>query len=146
VGFCTIYGDQAGGLSQLSDLYKGEVWELSRWYNKHHKKELIPVEIIDKQPSAELAPNQKDSDSLPPYDILDAILKLYIERDLLNKKDIDKNEKMLYNVPKSEILRVIKMVDRAEFKRRQAPPTIRIHKRAFGSGRRLPIVQKFERR
>jgi NAD+ synthetase len=147
VGYTTLYGDMSGGLAPLSDLYKGEVWELSRWYNEKHGKELIPNIIINKEPSAELSPNQKDTDSLPPYQLLDVILKIYIEGHLLDKKELDNCHKILYNsvVTQKEIKRVIDMVDRAEFKRRQAPPGIRCHKRSFGSGRRLPIVQKFER-
>jgi len=147
VGYTTYLGDMSGGISPLADLYKGEVWELSRWYNEKHGKELIPNIIINKEPSAELAPNQKDTDSLPPYQLLDIILKIYIEGHLLDKKELDNCHKILYNsgVTQKEIKRVLNMVDRAEFKRRQAPPGIRCHKRSFGSGRRLPIVQKFER-
>jgi NAD+ synthetase len=147
VGYCTYLGDMSGGMSPLADLYKGEVWELSRWYNEKHGKEIIPNIIINKEPSAELSPNQKDTDSLPPYQLLDIILKIYIEGYLLDKKELDNYHKILYNsgIPQKEIKRVLNMVDHSEFKRRQAPPGIRCHKRSFGSGRRLPIVQKFER-
>jgi NAD+ synthetase len=147
VGYTTYLGDMSGGLAPLGDIYKTEVWELSKWYNdtKHKGKELIPNIIINKEPSAELSPNQKDTDSLPPYQLLDIILKVYIEGYLLDKKELDKLNKILYNVPVNEIKRILNMVDRAEFKRRQAPINIRCHRRSFGSGRRLPIVQKFER-
>jgi NAD+ synthetase len=128
VGYTTLYGDMSGGLAPISDLYKTEVWALSKYYNELHGKEIIPNAIIYKAPSAELRPDQKDTDSLPPYPVLDKILIDYIEEG-----------KMVQNDPIAT--RVYDLVDRSEFKRRQAPPTIRVHKIAFGAGRKLPIVK-----
>jgi NAD+ synthase (glutamine-hydrolysing) len=148
VGYTTLYGDMSGGLAPISDLYKTEVWELAKYYNtKWHKESTtkrIPECIIEKRPSAELAEGQKDTDSLPPYPILDAFLRLYIEGDLLSDEEKQAYKKTCdtYLAP-TEIMRLCKLVDNSEFKRRQAPPTIRVHKRAWGAGRRLPIVQKY---
>lgn len=128
VGYTTLYGDMSGGLAPISDLYKTEVWALARYYNELHGKEVIPATIINKAPSAELKPDQKDTDSLPPYEILDKYLFDYIE-----------NGVMAVNDPIAS--RVYQLVDNSEFKRRQAPPTIRVHKIAFGAGRKLPIVK-----
>jgi len=151
VGYCTLYGDMNGGLAVLADVYKTEVFALAREINAQAGRELIPVAIIDKPPSAELAPDQKDTDSLPPYPVLDAVLKLYIEGSYLSNEE---RNRCLLTI--SDYLRplkdqdaydltgkITKMVDRAEFKRRQAPPCIRVHPRAFGAGRRLPIAQRF---
>ncbi len=140
VGYCTLYGDMAGGLSVISDLYKTEVFALCRWLNDvWYKRELIPREIITKPPSAELRPDQKDSDSLPEYDMLDAILYKYIElqmgRDQIAEELGDRET----------VNRIISMVDLNEYKRRQAPPGLRVSSKAFGSGRRLPIVQGWTR-
>lgn len=139
VGYCTIYGDMCGGFAPISDLYKTEVFDLAKYYNKIHKKEIIPKTIITKPPSAELAPDQKDTDSLPAYPVLDTVLQHYIEQDLNYIKDY-----VEYNaLDKNLISKIEKMVDKAEYKRRQAPPTIRIHGKAWGAGRRLPIAQQF---
>jgi NAD+ synthase (glutamine-hydrolysing) len=135
VGYGTLYGDMAGGISVLGDLYKTEVFDLSWHINK--EKEVIPTNIITKPPSAELRPDQKDSDSLPDYDDLDRILKLYIEECLSPSNIIDLgNEEEL-------VRRTIKMVNINEYKRYQAPPIIRISDKAFGMGRRMPIVGKY---
>ena len=148
VGYCTIHGDTCGGIAPISDLYKTEVYELAKYINEIHCYERIPNKIIVKEPSAELSDGQKDTDSLPPYDILDAILRLYIEFDfkteIENKNDINLIEKFYRrkNV-KKEVERILRMVDKAEFKRRQSPPTIRVHKKAFGFGRRLPVAQNY---
>lgn len=136
VGYCTLYGDMAGGLSVIADVYKTDVYALCRWLNTtHYRKSVIPESILTKEPSAELRPGQKDADSLPPYEVLDRILKLYVE-DQAPVADI------LSAVPDAEtVRRVIRLVDRNEYKRRQAAPGLRISPKAFGIGRRLPIVQ-----
>ncbi len=143
VGYATLYGDMNGGLNLIGDLYKLDVFALSRWINTHAGRVLIPTEIIDKEPSAELAPDQKDSDSLPTYPILDAILRLAIEGGALPASEVATLRAFLANVPISEVERVLRMITRAEFKRRQAPPIIRCQRRAFGIGWRMPIAQRF---
>lgn len=141
VGYCTLYGDMAGGLAVISDLYKTEVYEVSRWLNESYfSREMIPQTILDKPPSAELRPDQKDSDSLPDYDTLDRILKAYIEEQLSGKEIAD-------NGFKSDVVdKVIRMVDLNEYKRRQAAPGLRVSPKAFGVGRRMPIVQQWSNR
>ena len=144
VGYCTLYGDMNGGLNLIGDLYKTEVFSLARKINKIHG-ELVPVQILNKPPSAELFDDQKDSDSLPPYDLLDAILRLYLERDLLSKTEIETAWATINQHKASEQLieKIMGMVDKAEFKRWQSCPILRMHARAFGSGRRYPIAQGF---
>jgi NAD+ synthase (glutamine-hydrolysing) len=132
-----------GGLNLIGDLYKMDVFALARWINQDAGQTLIPESIITKAPSAELAPGQKDSDSLPEYPILDAILRLAIEGQMMPTIEVQQLRVMLRDVPKSEIERVLAMIARAEFKRRQAPPIIRCQRRAFGIGWRMPIAQRF---
>jgi NAD+ synthase (glutamine-hydrolysing) len=134
-GYGTLYGDMTGGLSVLGDLYKVQVFALARYINK--KRIIIPENIITKEPSAELRPNQKDSDSLPDYTILDKILYLYIER--------RQGPKEIIAAGFDEVLvkRVLKMVNLNEYKRNQFCPIIRVSTKAFGVGRRLPIVAKY---
>ena len=135
VGYGTLYGDMCGGISVLGDTYKTEVYELAHYINR--EKEIIPENIITKPPSAELRPDQKDSDSLPEYPVLDKILFQYIEQRLGPKELIEMGfEKPLVD-------RVLKMVNTNEYKRYQAPPVLRVSTKAFGSGRRLPIVAKY---
>ena len=137
VGYCTLYGDMAGGLALLSDVPKTMVYALAELINQG--REVIPGASIEKPPSAELRPNQKDQDSLPPYDVLDRILKAYIE-DVNSPKEI--SARYGYHL---ELVRSIAVrVDRNEYKRRQAPPGLKITSRAFGLGRPFPIAQKFE--
>ncbi|MBS1842455.1 MAG: NAD+ synthase [Acidobacteria bacterium] len=137
VGYCTLYGDMAGGLAVISDVPKLMVYELANWINSGGR-ELIPRATIEKPPSAELRPDQKDEDSLPPYDVLDRILKAYIE-DLKSPQDIaDK-----YGFEIKMVREIALMVDRNEYKRKQAAPGLKITSRAFGSGRPFPIAQKF---
>jgi NAD+ synthase (glutamine-hydrolysing) len=136
VGYATLYGDMAGGFAVLKDVYKGWVYRLVRWRNEREGRELVPSSVLDRKPSAELRYEQLDEDSLPPYDVLDAILEAYIEGDL----DVDQIVRM--GLPREDVERVIAMVDRAEYKRRQAPPGIRISTRAFGRDRRLPITNR----
>jgi len=139
VGYATLYGDMNGGLNPIGDLYKTEVYELSKWLNQHHfGKEIIPKEIIEKPPSAELRPGQKDTDSLPEYRTLDDILWRYLE--LIQ----DANTIIKEGAHKKEVvLRILRMVDFNEFKRFQAPPILKLSSKAFGTGRRWPIVQKW---
>jgi len=134
VGYFTIYGDACGGMAPISDLYKMEVYAIARYINELHGKEMIPQVIIDKEPSAELAPDQRDTDSLPPYPVLDAILKHLVEGEELSSPTAISSDTM------SKVKRLIK---NAEFKRRQAAITIKMHNKAFGYGRRIPIAQKW---
>jgi NAD+ synthetase len=138
VGYCTLYGDMAGGLAVISDVPKTTVWELSRWINQHDGREVIPWSSINKVPSAELRPNQTDQDSLPPYELLDAILHHYIE------DEMGAAEIIAAGFDAATVTRVIKMTDRAEYKRRQAAPGLKVTSRAFGFGRRMPIAQNYD--
>ena len=149
VGYCTLYGDTNGGLGLLGDLYKTEVFELSRHINQHAGRELIPQVIIDKPPSAELAPGQKDEDSLPPYPVLDEILKWHIEGQHLPGKEYIQAAAFVEQLRQQPggpetIARVQKLVFRSEYKRRQAPPMLRVRPRAFGTGRQMPIAAHYE--
>ena len=136
VGYSTLYGDMCGGLSVIGDLYKEQVYELARFMNREYR--VIPKEILDKEPSAELRPDQKDSDSLPDYSILDKILFHYIEE----KKGWKEIVKLGMN---EELVRkIIRLVDKNEYKRFQASPTLRISHKAFGIGRQMPIVAKYD--
>ena len=143
VGYATLYGDMNGGLNLIGDLYKMDVYALSRWINEQAGRELIPQAIIDKEPSAELAPGQKDSDALPIYPVLDAILRLAIEGPSLAPDEAAALRAFLRPTPLCDVDRVLKLIARAEFKRRQAPPIIRCQRRAFGIGWRMPIAQAF---
>jgi NAD+ synthetase len=136
VGYCTLYGDMAGGLAVISDVPKLMVYELARWINRD--RELIPRSTIEKAPSAELRPDQKDEDSLPPYDVLDRILKAYIE-DLRSPQEIADH----YGFDLKLVRDIALLVDRNEYKRKQAAPGLKITSRAFGFGRPFPIAQKF---
>jgi len=135
VGYCTLYGDMCGGLAVISDVFKTQVYALSRWINR--EREIIPQNTIDKAPSAELRPNQTDQDSLPPYDQLDAILKGYVE-DGLSRADL-----VAQGFPEAVVNDVVRKVDLSEYKRKQAAPGLKITPLAFGVGRRIPIVQKY---
>jgi NAD+ synthase (glutamine-hydrolysing) len=137
-GYSTLYGDMVGGFVVLKDIPKTLVYKLARHRNSLDIRELIPEDILKRAPSAELKPGQKDTDTLPPYPILDQILKYYVEEDkgFEEIKDLGFDE--------GTITRVIRMVDRSEYKRRQAPPGIKITARAFGKDRRLPITNKYK--
>src|SRR6267378_6343257 len=135
VGYCTLYGDMAGGLAVISDVPKTIVYELARWINR--KREVIPKSTIEKPPSAELKPNQKDQDTLPPYEILDQILRLYVE-DNLSARDI-----IGRGFDENTVRWVQRRVDLNEYKREQAAPGLKVTSRAFGLGRRMPIAQKY---
>src|SRR6266571_1893866 len=136
VGYCTLYGDMAGGLAVISDVPKLMVYELARWINRD--REVVPRSTIEKAPSAELRPNQKDEDSLPPYEVLDRILKAYIE-DLRNPQEISDR----YGFDLKLVRDIALLVDRNEYKRKQSAPGLKITSRAFGFGRPFPIAQKF---
>ncbi|MFC3682182.1 NAD+ synthase [Hydrogenophaga luteola] len=145
VGYCTLYGDTNGGLGLIGDLYKTEVFALARHLNDAAGREIIPQAIIEKPPSAELAPDQKDTDSLPPYEVLDEVLKHLIEGHGLAREErieVEAYVARLVQQPEGAALvdRVRRMVARSEYKRRQAPPIIRVRARAFGSGRQMPIA------
>ena len=138
VGYATLYGDMAGGFAVLKDVYKGQVYRLVRWRNEQEGRELVPASVLERPPSAELRYEQRDDESLPPYEVLDQILEGYIEEDL------DAAELVHRGLPAAEVERVIRMVDRAEYKRRQAPPGIKISTKAFGRDRRLPITNRHQ--
>ena len=135
VGYGTLYGDMCGGLSVIGDLYKTDIYELAQYINRN--EEVIPGNIITKPPSAELRPGQKDSDSLPPYDVLDSVLYQYIEQ----AKGPD--EIIAQGFDEALVLRILRMVNNNEFKRHQTPPILRVSSKAFGRGRRMPIVAKY---
>ncbi len=145
VGYCTLYGDTNGGLGLLGDLYKTEVFALSRHLNASAGREIIPEAIIDKPPSAELAPDQKDEDSLPPYAVLDEILKILIEGQRLSTLEYNAAQQFVERLAQTDagrqtVAKVQRMVHRSEYKRRQAPPILRLRPRAFGTGRQMPIA------
>jgi NAD+ synthase (glutamine-hydrolysing) len=136
VGYCTLYGDTVGGLAVLGDVYKGDVYALARHANR--ERERIPARTIAKPPSAELAPDQLDSDDLPPYDVLDAVLRQAIEG--------ERGAASLEPPPgatRETALGILRRLDRNEYKRRQSPLVLRVSTKAFGSGRRLPIVHRY---
>jgi NAD+ synthetase len=137
VGYCTLYGDMCGGLAVISDLPKTLVYALSRIANRRHNN-AIPESVFTKPPSAELRPDQKDTDSLPEYDVLDQILKAYIE-DYCPAHEIAE----MVGVPIHLVRDIINKVDRNEYKRQQAAPGLKVTTKAFGMGRRFPIAQRF---
>jgi len=135
VGYGTLYGDMNGGLSVLGDVYKTDIFKMARWINREH--EIIPENTILKPPSAELRPDQKDTDSLPDYDMLDQILFDYIELNLSPEEIVAKG------FDEATVLRTVRMVNNNEYKRFQAPPIIRVSSKAFGFGRRIPLVARY---
>jgi NAD+ synthase (glutamine-hydrolysing) len=137
VGYATLYGDMAGGLAVIRDVPKTLVYELVSHRNAEAGRDLIPASVIERPPSAELRPDQFDSDSLPPYDLLDRVLEAYVEHDQ------GREEMVAAGMPAEVVDDVVRMVDRSEYKRRQAAPGIRITPRAFGRDRRLPITNRF---
>jgi NAD+ synthase (glutamine-hydrolysing) len=139
VGYATLYGDMAGGFAVLKDVFKGSVYRLVRWRNEREGRELVPSSVLERPPSAELRYEQRDEDSLPPYEVLDPILAAYVEQDL----DADEIERQGFR--RQDVERVIRLVDLAEYKRRQAPPGVRVSTKAFGRDRRLPITNRFGR-
>lgn len=140
VGYATLYGDATGALAVIGDLLKGQVYELAQAYNDHETddaRKLIPQAILDKAPSAELRPNQKDSDSLPPYEVLDAIIHLYVESAFTADTIIEAG------YGEAVVKEVIRLINQSEYKRRQLPPVLRISHKSFGTGRRLPVAARF---
>ncbi len=133
VGYCTLYGDMSGSLAVIADVYKSDLYKIAKYINS--EVEIIPTEIITKPPSAELSPNQKDQDDLPPYELLDTILKMYLEEN----KEFDEINSIIKN--ETVVKKILRLVDLNEFKRRQAAPALRVSRKAFGFGRRYPIVQ-----
>jgi NAD+ synthase (glutamine-hydrolysing) len=137
VGYCTLYGDMAGGFAVIKDVPKTLVYKLSEYINKEVGREFIPDSVIQRPPTAELRPDQKDEDSLPPYQVLDPILQAYVERDM------SPNEIIQCGFDPETVIEVVRMVDRNEYKRRQAPPGVKITPKAFGKDRRLPITNRY---
>jgi len=137
VGYCTLYGDMCGGLAVISDIPKTMVYDIAEYINR--RKEIIPIDTIEKPPSAELRPDQKDQDSLPPYDILDGVLRAYVEE----SKDIDDIVRIGFS--ETLVKNIIKKVDRNEYKRKQAAPGLKVTSKAFGTGRRMPLAQRYTR-
>jgi NAD+ synthase (glutamine-hydrolysing) len=137
VGYATLYGDMAGGFALLKDVFKTDVWRLSRHLNERTSRELIPQSIIDRAPSAELRDEQLDEDSLPPYPELDRVLEAYVELDR------SREELVADGFDPEVVERAIAMIDRAEYKRRQAPPGVKLRPKAFGRDRRTPITNRW---
>jgi NAD+ synthetase len=133
VGYCTLYGDMNGGLAVISDVFKMDVYRIARWLNR--EREVIPLATIEKPPSAELAPGQKDQDSLPPYEVLDAILRLYVEGIVEPDRIVERGH------DRATVDRVVRMVERSEYKRWQMAPGLRVSPKAFGIGRRIPLAK-----
>ena len=137
VGYATLYGDMAGALAVIKDVPKQLVYRLVEHRNARAGRELVPASVLERAPSAELRPDQRDEDSLPPYELLDRALEGYVERDLSREALIAEG------LPAEIVDEMIRMVDLAEYKRRQAPPGIRVTSRAFGRDRRMPITNRF---
>ncbi|MDQ5905450.1 MAG: hypothetical protein QG672_3044, partial [Pseudomonadota bacterium] len=136
VGYCTLYGDMAGGFAVIKDVFKTFVYRLSRWVNR--EREIIPERIITRPPSAELKPDQTDQDSLPPYEVLDAIMQAYMERDESPRQII------AAGYAEADVRRVVRLLRIAEYKRRQAPVGIRVTQRGFGKDWRYPITNRYK--
>jgi NAD+ synthase (glutamine-hydrolysing) len=137
VGYCTLYGDMAGGLAVISDVPKNMVYRLCRYYNEWKGRPVVAESVLTKAPSAELRPNQTDQDSLPPYDLLDGIIHLYVE------ENRSAEEIAAAGFDATLVRQVIGMIDRNEYKRKQAPPGLKVTSKAFGYGRRMPIAQRY---
>jgi NAD+ synthetase len=137
VGYCTLYGDMCGGLAVISDLPKTTVYKLADFLNEDARRDLIPLRSITKPPSAELRPDQTDQDTLPPYEVLDEILRLYVEENLGAEELIRKG------FDEETVRWVTRRVDLNEYKREQAAPGLKVTGRAFGIGRRMPLAQRF---
>jgi len=137
VGYSTLYGDTAGGFAPIKDVLKTRVYDLCEWRNSEAGTDLIPRGVLDKPPSAELRPDQRDDQSLPPYEVLDPILLAYVEEDLTAGELVEAG------FDEAVVERVVRLVDLAEYKRRQTPPGVRITAKAFGKDRRLPITNGY---
>ena len=136
VGYSTLYGDMVGGFALLKDVFKTDVYRLAEHLNEHAGRELIPHTTIERAPSAELRDDQRDSDSIPPYDALDPVLEAYVEEDR-------SREELLEEFEPAVVERAVALVDRAEYKRRQAPPGVKLRPKAFGRDRRTPITNRW---
>ena len=136
VGYSTLYGDMVGGFALLKDVLKTDVLRLARHLNERAERELIPVSTIERAPTAELRPDQRDEDSIPPYAALDPVLEAYVELDR-------SREELLEEFDAKVVERVVELVDRAEYKRRQAPPGVKLRPKAFGRDRRTPITNRW---
>jgi len=143
VGYATLYGDMAGGLAAIKDVPKDLVYKLSAHVNQRAGRVVIPQRVFDKAPTAELRPNQTDQDTLPPYPVLDRILHAYVEEDRSLSEIVALGMTEPQTFDRATVVDVMRMVDRAEYKRRQAPPGIKITPRAFGRDRRLPITNRY---
>jgi NAD+ synthase (glutamine-hydrolysing) len=141
-GYCTLYGDMVGALAVIGDIFKTRVYALSHHANR--QREVIPANTIDKPPSAELRPGQKDTDSLPPYDVLDPILEAYVERYRSAEQIFAERRAAGDDVDIELIRRVLKLVEQSEYKRQQAAPVLKVTRKSFGNGRRFPIAAKVE--
>jgi NAD+ synthase (glutamine-hydrolysing) len=141
VGYCTLYGDMVGALAVIGDLVKTRIYAVCHWLNRIQdgEREVIPAAILEKPPSAELRPDQKDTDSLPPYDVLDPILEAYVER-----YETPEEIAQTLGVERDLVQKVVKLVERSEYKRQQAAPVLKVTAKSFGSGRRLPIAVKVQ--
>jgi NAD+ synthetase len=137
VGYATLYGDMAGGFAPIKDVPKTLVYDLCHWRNAHGPGAPVPERVLTKPPSAELRPDQKDTDSLPPYEVLDPIIESYVEDDLGTDEIVARGH------DRATVDRVVRMIDRAEYKRRQAAPGIKITPKAFGRDRRMPITNRY---
>ena len=137
VGYAILYGDTAGGFAVIKDVPKTIVYKLAEHINKFAGRQVIPADVINRAPTAELRPNQKDSDSLPGYDLLDRIIELYVEQDMSPRHIV------AYGLPQDVVLSVVRMVDKNEYKRRLSPPGVKITPKAFGKDRRLPITNRY---
>jgi NAD+ synthase (glutamine-hydrolysing) len=136
VGYSTLYGDMVGGFSLLKDVFKTDVFRLARYLNERAGRELVPASTIERAPSAELRPDQRDEDSIPAYDVLDPVLEAYVELD-------HSREELLEEFDPAVVEQVLALVDRAEYKRRQAPPGVKLRPKAFGRDRRTPITNRW---
>jgi len=137
VGYCTLYGDMVGALAVIGDLVKTRVYAVCRWLNR--EREIIPEDILTKPPSAELRPGQMDTDSLPPYEMLDPILEAYVER-----YETPEQIAAAHGFPLDQVRRVVRLVERSEYKRQQAAPVLKVTAKSFGMGRRFPIAVKVQ--
>jgi NAD+ synthase (glutamine-hydrolysing) len=140
VGYTTVYGDMTGGIGVVSDVFKTQVYELARYMNSRGGNQVIPQRMLEKPPSAELRPGQVDQDSLPPYEKLDAMLKLYVEEKLDVSAIVERT-----GFERGLVSDILRRVDAAEFKRRQAPPGLRVSDKSFGLGRRMPLAMNWDR-
>jgi NAD+ synthetase len=137
VGYCTLYGDMVGALAVIGDLVKTRVYAVSNWLNREH--EVIPQSILEKPPSAELRPDQRDTDSLPPYEVLDPIIEAYVEQYKTPECIANAHE-----LPLDLVQQVVHLVERSEYKRQQAAPVLKVTSKSFGMGRRFPIAVKVQ--